>query len=65
MVPEWPRVELAKYPFVYKLYIVRETSGRSDGEGEDPAIEFLKLLLPKLDKRRRSNRNNSTLIAEI
>jgi hypothetical protein len=48
--PESPRWSLADQPYVYKLYVVRETSSRADRMEEDPAVEFLKLLLPRLNE---------------
>jgi len=48
--PESPRWGLADQPYVYKLYVVRETTTRTERMDEDPAVEFLRLLLPRLNK---------------
>ena len=47
--PEWPRLELARYPFVYKLYVVSEASARAEVLEQDPGVQFLKDFLPRLD----------------
>ncbi len=48
--PDSPRWSLADQPYVYKLYIVRETSSRVERMEHDPAVEFLQLLLPRLNE---------------
>ena len=48
--PDSPRLALADTPYVYKLYVVRETSTRAENMEEDPAVEFLRLLLPRLNE---------------
>ena len=47
--PDSPRWSLADTPYVYKLYVVSETSARADRMEEVPAVEFLQLLLPQLN----------------
>jgi hypothetical protein len=48
--PDSPRWALADTPFVYKLYVVRETSSRAEKMENDPAVEFLQLFLPRLNE---------------
>ena len=48
--PDSPRWSLADKPYVYKLYVVRETSAQPGHMEEDAAVEFLHLLLPRLNE---------------
>jgi hypothetical protein len=48
--PDNPRWALADVPYVYKLYVVRETVTRAERLQEDPAVEFLQALLPLLNE---------------
>jgi hypothetical protein len=48
--PDNPRWSFARYPALYKLYVVRETRAReSFRPEEDPCVDFLKVFLPELD----------------
>jgi len=42
-----PRWDFARLPALYKLYVVRETTGRADRLDDDPAADFLRRLLPE------------------
>ena len=48
--PEDARWELGGEPMLSKLYVVRETAGAAIDPKEDPANEFMALLLPELDR---------------
>jgi hypothetical protein len=48
--PENPRWVLADVPYVYKLYVVRETFTKAERIEEDPSVEFLQVLLPRLNE---------------
>jgi hypothetical protein len=48
--PESPRWALADLPYLYKLYVVRETFTKAERIEEDPSVEFLQLLLPRLNE---------------
>lgn len=45
-----PRLAFARNPALYKLYIVREMATPAERSGDDPAVEFAKLLLSELKK---------------
>ncbi len=47
---ENPRWSFAQLPALYKLYIIRETSGRPERFDKDPAAELLRGLLPDLTR---------------
>lgn len=47
--PENARWEFAAEPMLTKLYVIRETGGVNVPPEQDPANEFLSLLLPQLD----------------
>jgi len=48
--PEDARWTLAGEPMLSKLYVVRDTAGAVFDPRDDPAREFLSLLLPELDR---------------
>jgi hypothetical protein len=48
--PDNPRWEFARQPALYKLYVVRETGGRGDRLDDDPAVEFMRQLVPELSR---------------
>jgi hypothetical protein len=48
--PDNPRWTLARHPFAYKLYVMREIRALGDPLKGDPAVRFLNLLVPELDK---------------
>jgi hypothetical protein len=41
-----PRWDFGRFPALYKLYVIRETSGRAERLDDDPAADFLRRLLP-------------------
>jgi hypothetical protein len=45
-----PRLEFARYPVLYKLYVIHEITGPEKGPGKDPAVDFLRQLIPVLGK---------------
>jgi hypothetical protein len=45
-----PRVQFAHHAFLYKMYIIRELSKADEPLEEDPALDFIHLLLPELQK---------------
>ena len=45
--PDNPRYAFARFPAVYKMYVVREISAVT-GVGDDTSKEFLNRLLPEL-----------------
>jgi hypothetical protein len=50
-----PRFAFARAPFLYKLYVTRETVNRAaeqtpSAEPSDPSIKFLEVFLPELNK---------------
>jgi hypothetical protein len=47
--PEAPRLTFARYPVLYKLYLVRDlTTAQPDRLDDDPCVPFLRQLLPIL-----------------
>jgi hypothetical protein len=48
-VPKNPRITFAGNKFLYKLYVVR-TEKPDESVNDDPAVEFLQILLPTLEK---------------
>ena len=48
--PEEARWALGSEPMLSKLYVVRDTAGSAVDPKDDPAREFLSLLLPELDR---------------
>lgn len=46
--PNSPRLAFARDPALYKLYIVRPMSRADERLSDDPALEFLRLLLPQI-----------------
>jgi hypothetical protein len=49
-VPESPRLAFARSPVLYKLYLIRETSGDEGRLEEDPCVALMRHLLPELQK---------------
>jgi hypothetical protein len=47
---ESPRTTFARHPALYKLYVIRPMVRDEEPLEEDPAVEFLRVLLPALDK---------------
>jgi hypothetical protein len=48
--PENPRLTFARFPALYKLYLIRETGARDEHLEDDPCKEFMQQLLPELRK---------------
>ncbi len=45
-----PRWDFAHLPALYKLYVIRETGGRTTTLDNDPAADFLRRLLPEASR---------------
>jgi Protein of unknown function (DUF3485) len=45
-----PRMEFARLPFLYKMYIVRQLSSADEPLTDDAAVEFIRVLLPELER---------------
>jgi hypothetical protein len=48
--PDNPRFTFARRPFLYKLYVIRETSSGGQSLDSEPCLELLQLLLPELQR---------------
>jgi hypothetical protein len=48
--PESPRFFFARFPVLYKLYVIREVSPREKRGKTDPYSEFLQDFLPELNR---------------
>jgi hypothetical protein len=48
--PSSPRFRYARKPVLFKLYVIRNTSGSAVPAAEDPALELIDLLLPAVDR---------------
>ncbi len=46
--PDYPRYDFAHLPYLYKLYVIRETYSRPDPLEEEPAVKFMEQFLPQL-----------------
>lgn len=46
-----PRLHFARYPLLYKIYLMRQLSRRDVKLEEDPTNDFIKVFLPELQKR--------------
>jgi hypothetical protein len=49
-IPDRPRIAFARQPIVFKLYVVRQTLKAREPLESDPALPFLGLLVPELEK---------------
>jgi hypothetical protein len=49
-VPNSPRFAFARRPFLYKLYVIREMADSNEPLESDPCREFLRQLLPELQR---------------
>jgi hypothetical protein len=47
---ESPRGTFARFPALYKLYVIRQLPREDEALEEDPSVEFLRALLPALQK---------------
>jgi|SRR5579864_1414367 len=50
MAPENSRWTFSGYPFLYKLYVVRDVSGSTADQKKDPTVSFLQVFLPELER---------------
>jgi hypothetical protein len=48
--PEYPRLHYARFPALYKLYVISQTAPGEASSEENPCREFLRQLLPELDR---------------
>jgi hypothetical protein len=48
--PQRPRLSFAGHEALFKLYVLRETTGAHEPFTHDPCLEFLQVLLPVLDQ---------------
>ena len=48
--PDNPRWDFARLPALYKLYVIRETSGRPERLDDDPAVDLMRHLLPEMSR---------------
>jgi hypothetical protein len=48
--PDTPRLVFARYPALYKLYLVRPLSSLDEPLDRDPCLDFLRALLPELQR---------------
>ena len=46
----FPRWDFRDLPYLYKLYVIRETNNRSETLDAEPAVNFLQQFLPELSK---------------
>jgi hypothetical protein len=46
-----PRFNFARYPALYKIYIMRPLPRKDDKLEDDPTLEFIKVFMPELQKR--------------
>jgi hypothetical protein len=49
--PPDARTAFARYPVLHKLYVLRELSSLAEPVKEDPALDFLRLLMPAMNER--------------
>jgi hypothetical protein len=50
-VSDNPRVTFARYSVLFKLYVLREMASPTEPLADDPCLDFLKALLPELDRQ--------------
>lgn len=48
--PENPRLAFFRQPALYKLYVIRQMAQVDEPLEDDPAVEFLKVFLPQVEK---------------
>jgi len=46
-----PRFSFARFPFLYKIYVVHPTLAADDQGDQDPAIDFIRVFLPQLQEK--------------
>jgi hypothetical protein len=44
------RIQFARQPALYKLYVIRDLSTLNEKPGDDPSLGFMELFLPELDR---------------
>src|SRR5262249_28113353 len=49
-VADNPRVAFVRHAVLYKLYLVRHLNATEDSSREDPCVQFMRVLLPELQK---------------
>jgi hypothetical protein len=49
-VTDNPRIDYARYPTLYKMYLVRELSAAGEPLEDDPCLDLLKVLMPEMEK---------------
>jgi uncharacterized protein DUF3485 len=45
-----PRLTFARYPVLFKIYIIRELTGTDDALDQEPCVQLLRQLLPELQR---------------
>jgi hypothetical protein len=50
LAADHPRMQFARSPILYKLYLVRQVLAEDGPAGDDPSADFLRLFLPELNK---------------
>lgn len=48
--PRWPRITFARYPAVFKMYVINQLRRPNDPMESDPAEEFIRTVVPILKK---------------
>jgi hypothetical protein len=46
-----PRFRFARFPALYKIYIMRQMARKDEKLEEDPTVEFIKVFMPEMQKR--------------
>jgi len=49
--PSWPRFHFAGKPYLYKLYVLRDAAYRPEKLNDDPAVDFMRQLIPALTRQ--------------
>jgi hypothetical protein len=49
-VPEDPRLAFARYPALFKIYLIREASSWTESFEGDPCVDLMRQLLPELQR---------------
>jgi hypothetical protein len=49
-VPDNPRLTFARYPLLYKLYLIRDLSRPGEPPDEDPCLDLMRQLQPELQR---------------
>jgi hypothetical protein len=50
VVPDSPRLAFARYPLLYKLYLIRDLSRPGEPLEDDPCVDLMRQLQPELKK---------------